>query len=92
MLGDYRSTATVCSHGPTAAQVHPNLITRTFAPIITPRRIDTVAAARIAEQLADATLDAGVELVDVSKRLRHRSFRVTADVYAPASTSRDGAR
>jgi integrase len=90
-LGAYRPAGGPVFTWPDATQVHPNVVTRTFARIVAQAGNPPLRLHGLRHSFANAALDAGVELVDVSKRLGHSSIRVTADIYTPASTPRDRA-
>lgn len=91
LLGKYRPTHDSVFTWPDGSRVHPSVVTRTFGRIAARAELPPLRLHGLRHSWANAALDAGVDIVDVSKRLGHSSIRVTADVYTPASSSRDRA-
>ena len=69
-LGQYRPTHDAVFTWPDGAPVHPNVVTRTFGRIVERAGLPPMRLHSLRHAMANAALDAGVELVDVSEAAR----------------------
>jgi integrase len=90
-LGEYRPDHDYVFTWADGSVVDPLVVTKTFGRIAKRAGLPPLRLHNLRHAWASSALDAGVDLVDVSKRLGHASTRITSDIYIERSSERDAA-